>query len=99
MEPAGRFPKPGRRIIRQSSKSCKMGAPLLQELSALTGGKFELKPDEILRPGLAAASSRRELAVWLLAAALLLWPVDIWLRRREWSEGHGNSLSAFSQAN
>ncbi len=77
----------------------KDGTPLLQELSALTGGKFEVKPDEILRPGLAAASSRRELAVWLLAAALVLWPVDIWLRRREWSEGRGNSLSAFSQAN
>jgi Ca-activated chloride channel homolog len=77
----------------------KDGTPLLRELSALTGGKFDVKPGEILRPGLRAATTRRELALWLLAAALLLWPVDIWLRRREWSTESGNSLSAFSQAN
>ena len=77
----------------------KDGTPLLKELSALTGGKFDVKPGEILRPGLRAATTRRELAPWLLAAALLLWPVDIWLRRREWSIESGNSLSAFSQPN
>jgi Ca-activated chloride channel family protein len=75
------------------------GIPLLKKLSELTGGKFDVKPDEMLRPGLRAATQRRELAMWLLAGALLLWPLDIWLRRREWSQGHGNSLSAFSQAN
>jgi hypothetical protein len=76
----------------------KDGTPLLKELSALTGGKFDVKPEEILRPGLRAATTRRELAPWLLAAALLVWPLDIWLRRREWSIESGNSLSAFSRA-
>jgi len=75
------------------------GTPLLQELSALTDGKFNVKPEEILRPGLRAATTRRELAPWLIGAALLLWPVDIWLRRREWSVEGGNSLSPFSRAN
>jgi Ca-activated chloride channel homolog len=77
----------------------KDGTPLLKELSALTGGRFDVKPDEVLRPGLQAATTRSELAPWLLAAALLLWPVDIWLRRREWSGEGGNSLSPFPQAN
>ena len=30
----------------------KDGAPLLRELSALTGGRFGVKPEEMLRPGL-----------------------------------------------
>ena len=77
----------------------KDGKPLLKELSALTGGKFDVKADEILRPGLRAATTRSELAPWFLAVALLLWPVDIWLRRREWSIARRNSLSAFSRAN
>jgi Ca-activated chloride channel homolog len=77
----------------------KDGIPLLKQLSALTGGKFDVKPDEILRPGLQPAATRRELAPWLLAAVLLLWPVDIWLRRRDWSSESGNSLSVFPQAN
>jgi hypothetical protein len=77
----------------------KDGTPLLKELSSLTGGKFGVKPEEILRPGLRAATTRRDLAPWLIAAALLLWPVDIWLRRREWPAADGNSLSPFSRAN
>ena len=77
----------------------KDGTPLLKELSALTGGRFDVKPEEVLRPGLHPATTRNELAPWLLAAALLLWPVDIWLRRREWSGEDGNSLSPFPQAN
>jgi Ca-activated chloride channel family protein len=77
----------------------KDGAPLLKELSTLTGGKFGVKPEEILRPGLHPAAMRRELAPWFLVAALLLLPVDIWLRRREWSAVRENSLSAFSRAN
>jgi Ca-activated chloride channel family protein len=77
----------------------KDGTPLLKELSALSGGRFGVRPEEVLRPGLHPAVARRELAPWLLGAALLLWPVDIWLRRRQWSGESGNSLSAFPQAN
>ncbi|HEY5742900.1 MAG TPA: hypothetical protein VIS99_10190, partial [Terrimicrobiaceae bacterium] len=75
------------------------GTPLLQKLSSITGGKFAVKPEEILRPGLHPATMRTELAPWLLAAALMLWPVDIWLRRREWRAKGENSLSLFSGAN
>ena len=74
------------------------GKPLLKELSSMTGGKFDAKPEDILRPAKHSAATRSELAPWFLAAALLLLPVDIWLRRREWSTGGGNSLSAFSGA-
>ena len=74
------------------------GKPLLKELSSMTGGKFDAKPEDILRPAKRSAATRSELAPWFLAAALLLLPVDIWLRRREWSAGSGNSLSAFSGA-
>jgi Ca-activated chloride channel homolog len=77
----------------------KDGAPLLRELSTLTRGSFEVKPEEILRPSLRPALRRSELAPWLLAAALLLLPLDIWLRRREWSAVRENSLPPFSRAN
>jgi Ca-activated chloride channel homolog len=75
------------------------GTPLLRELSALSGGRFGVKPEEMLRPALRPALTRRELAPWLLAIALLLLPVDIWLRRREWSGVRENSLPPFSRAN
>jgi uncharacterized membrane protein len=77
----------------------KDGKPLLKDIASLTGGRFEVKPEEILRPALHPATTRKELAPWLLAAALLLLPVDIWLRRREWREVRENSLSPFSRAN
>jgi hypothetical protein len=77
----------------------KDGTPLLKELATLSGGKFGVQPEEMLRPALHAATTRKELAAWLLAAALLLLPVDIWLRRREWQEVRENSLSSFSRAN
>jgi Ca-activated chloride channel family protein len=75
------------------------GTPLLRELSALTGGRFGATPEEMLRPALRPALTRSELAPWLLAVALLLLPVDIWLRRREWSGVRENSLRPFSRAN
>jgi Ca-activated chloride channel homolog len=77
----------------------KDGTPLLQDLAKLTGGKSGVKPEEILRPALHPAATRRDLAPWLLAAALALLPIDIWLRRREWQTFRENSLSPFSKAN
>jgi hypothetical protein len=55
----------------------KDGTPLLQNLSKLTGGKSGVKPEEILRPALHPAAIRRDLAPWLLAAALAFLPIDI----------------------
>ncbi len=74
------------------------GVPLLEKLSALTAGKFQPGPEEIFRPSVRSAKGRRELAPFLLALALCLWPVDIWLRRREWGQPGGNALPPFSRS-
>ncbi|HYR58169.1 MAG TPA: hypothetical protein VEO95_06050, partial [Chthoniobacteraceae bacterium] len=58
--------------------------PLLRQLAELGGGKFAPSPDEIFARPQRATMQRRDLAPWLLAAALVLFPLDIWLRRRSW---------------
>jgi len=75
------------------------GTPLLQKISALTGGRFQPKPEEAFRPVKTAIPSRTALAPLLLALAALLWPLDIWLRRRTWTGKSENSLPPFSPAN
>lgn len=72
------------------------GSALLRKLSEVTGGKYEVAVEEVLRPTVTAARMRFELAPFLLALALILWPVDIWVRRREW--GQEKSLPPFSPA-
>ncbi|PTX96850.1 hypothetical protein DB345_06615 [Spartobacteria bacterium LR76] len=59
--------------------------PFLEKLARDGGGIFQPTPEQVFRPAAKAASTRRDLSPWLLAAALLLWPVDIWLRRRDWT--------------
>lgn len=59
--------------------------PFLEKLARDGGGIFQPTPEQVFRPATQAASTRRDLSPWLLAAALLLWPVDIWLRRRDWT--------------
>ena len=74
------------------------GTPLLKELSAMTGGKFDVKPEDILRPATQAATTRRELA------AMASLPPPFCFGRWTFGCGEengpsssGNSLSAFSQ--
>jgi len=74
------------------------GEPLLKKLSAVTSGKFQPTAEEIFRPALRPARTRRDLAPFLLALAVLLWPVDVWLRRRDWNSIRGKSLPPFSHA-
>lgn len=74
------------------------GAAVLQKLSALTSGKFQARPEDVFRPALRAAKTRRDLAPFLLALALILWPLDIWLRRRDWKRIRENALPPFSPA-
>jgi uncharacterized membrane protein len=57
---------------------------LLRQIATLGGGKFSPTPAEILTRPPRATMHRRDLAPWLLAAALALFPLDIWLRRRSW---------------
>ncbi len=59
--------------------------PFLEKLARDGGGVFQPTPEQVFRPATRAASTRRDLSPWLLAAALILWPVDIWLRRRDWT--------------
>ncbi len=56
----------------------------LQKLAEVTGGKMKPEPGEVFRPTAQAAKTRRELAPFLLGLALILWPLDIWVRRRDW---------------
>ena len=56
----------------------------LQELATLSNGRLNPAPEEVFRPVSHPVVMRQDLSVFLLAAALLLFPVDIWLRRRDW---------------
>lgn len=72
------------------------GTSLLKKLSELTGGKYDVQPQEALRPAARAVRTRFDLAPFLLGLALVLWPMDIWVRRRQWSGE--KSLPPFSPA-
>jgi hypothetical protein len=57
---------------------------LLREISAMTHGRFDPKPEEIFSRADNPALRRRDLTNWFLIAALALLPLDIFLRRRTW---------------
>jgi hypothetical protein len=59
--------------------------PLLRELARIGGGEFDPTPAEIYARPERGSRSRRELADYFLMAALILLPLDIWLRRRTWA--------------
>lgn len=59
-------------------------APLLQKIAQVSSGKFNPSPGEIFRPARHSVAARREIAPFLLGFAVLLWPLDVWLRRRDW---------------
>ena len=56
----------------------------LRSLARIGHGKFDPKPEEIFARPAAKTSQWIDLSGPLLAAALLLLPLDIYLRRREW---------------
>ncbi len=58
--------------------------PFLRTLATQGRGKFSPSPAEVFARPQAAASQHRDLTNDLLIAALLLLPLDIWLRRRTW---------------
>ena len=57
---------------------------LLQTLASLGGGKFAPTPAEVFARPATIARTHRDLTDYFLEAALLLLPLDIWLRRRTW---------------
>jgi len=53
---------------------------LLSELARRTGGTLNLKPEQAFRPG-PPTRYPQDLWYWLLLASLVLWPLDIAVRR------------------
>ncbi len=64
--------------------STETNEPLLRQLAQLGEGKFAPTPTEIFSRPQRASMHRRDLSPYLLMAALALFPLDIWLRRRSW---------------
>jgi Ca-activated chloride channel family protein len=58
---------------------------LLRDLAAATGGRFDPPPGEVFQRSNGAAVKRHDLTNAFLIAALLLMPLDIFLRRRTWA--------------
>ena len=64
--------------------STETNEPLLRQLASFDAGKFAPTPAEIFARPQRATLHRRDLSPYLLMAALALFPLDIWLRRRTW---------------
>lgn len=60
--------------------------PLLREIATTSRGRFDPKPADIFDKASQTTPTRRDLTNWFLAAALVLMPLDIFLRRRTWRE-------------
>jgi hypothetical protein len=58
---------------------------LLRSLAQIGHGKFQPPPAAVFERPSTAAPQRRDLTDYLLIAALALFPLDIWLRRRSWA--------------
>ncbi len=59
----------------------------LNEAVERGAGQLNPAPDAVFRPTGHAISSAVSLVPWLIVLAIVLWPVDIWLRRRDWAQG------------
>jgi hypothetical protein len=58
--------------------------PLLRKIAEVSGGKFAPQPAGVFAHGDHRSYRRRDLTNWFLIAALVLMPIDIFLRRRTW---------------
>ncbi len=61
-----------------------LNRPLLEELAKSGHGKYAPTPDEIFARPAKRTNQRRDLTDYFLMAALGLFPLDIWIRRRTW---------------
>jgi len=57
----------------------------LEDAVQRSGGMMNPSPEEITRPTGRSVQSSISLVPWLISLAILLWPLDIWIRRRTWS--------------
>ena len=65
--------------------SIETNEPLLRSLASVAHGKFAPSPTDIFARPATSAPERRDLTDALLIAALTLFPLDIWMRRRSWA--------------
>ncbi len=62
---------------------------LLRRIAELGHGKYDPAPEQVWERPARAISQRRDLTDWFLVGALVLLPLDIWLRRRSWGRRLG----------
>jgi uncharacterized membrane protein len=67
---------------------------LLKQISSVGKGRFSPSPGEIFRPANNPVFVPKGISPWFLALAVALFPIDVWIRRRNW----GNSLPLKSPA-
>jgi hypothetical protein len=58
--------------------------PFLRHLAEIGGGQFAPSPETLFARSTEASLRRQDITKWFLIAALTLFPLDIWLRRRSW---------------
>lgn len=58
---------------------------LLRQMADIGGGRFAPSPNDVFSAPAKALPLRRDLTDWFLIGALVLLPIDIWLRRRSWN--------------
>jgi uncharacterized membrane protein len=70
----------------------------LRQVAAAGGGHYDPRPEDVFQRGAATGTRRTELGNWFLIAALVLMPLDIFLRRRTWALSSRQSKPATSSA-
>jgi hypothetical protein len=58
---------------------------LLRAIASAGGGKFDAPPQAVFERGSESGARRSDLGNWFLISALVLMPLDIFLRRRTWA--------------
>lgn len=57
---------------------------LLKQISSIGKGRFSPSPEEVFRLANNPVSVPRSISAWFLALAVALFPIDVWIRRRNW---------------
>jgi Ca-activated chloride channel homolog len=64
--------------------SAETNEPFLRTLATFSGGRLAPRPADIFAPPKSVSMQRKDLTDDFLILALVLFPLDIWLRRRSW---------------
>ena len=66
---------------------------LLREISTISRGRFDPPPADVFQRASGTARRRQDLTNWFLITALVLIPLDIFLRRRTWATSSASNPS------